>query len=201
MEPSMQAPPLSLPEVLDQAWALLERGARDRRGAAHTPTLATVDAQGRPEARVVVLRRCTPAARDLLIHTDVRSAKIEQLGARDACALLVYDAALKTQLRVAAHATCHRSDALADRQWAESRPMSRVCYGSPLAPGAVVDDPRAAVATLENRAEAEQRAHFAVLRLQVTRIEWLYLHAGGHRRASFEWHDDASTPRMDWLMP
>jgi pyridoxamine 5'-phosphate oxidase len=191
----------SLEAVLAQAWAVLDEGVRQRRGAAHTPTLATVDAQGCAAVRTVVLRACSPATRELLIHTDVRSAKFTELASRPDCALLVYDAALKVQLRIAARATRHADDSLADRQWATSRPMSRAVYGSPLAPGEPVDDPQTAAATLLDRSEAEQRRNFAVLRLEVLRLEWLHLKVSGHRRALFDWTSDATTPRMGWRVP
>lgn len=191
----------SLESVLGRAWQLLAEGVRSRRGAAHTPTLATVDAAGRAAVRTVVLRACTPQTRELLIHTDVRSAKFAELAAQPDCGLLVYDAALKVQLRIAARATRHADDALADRQWAASRPMSRAVYGSPLAPGAPVEDPQAAAATLENRTETEQRQNFAVLRLEVLRLEWLHLKAGGHRRAVFEWTAEGEPLQMSWVVP
>lgn len=191
----------SLERVLEQAWALLSEGVHSRRGAAHTPALATVDARGCATVRTVVLRACEPASRELLIHTDVRSEKFAELAQRPNCALLVYDASLKVQLRITARATRHADDALADRQWAASRPMSRAVYGSPLAPGAPVENPHVAAATLEGRSEAEQRRHFAVLRLQVLGLDWLHLKAGGHRRAVFAWDSDDAPPHMGWRVP
>lgn len=190
-----------LDAVLAQAWAQLMRGAQDRRGAAHTPTLASVDAHGLPQLRTVVLRHCDPAARELLIHTDRRSPKVAELRAQPRCALHVYDAAEKVQLRLHALASLHVDDALADRQWSHARPMSRATYGSPLAPGLPLDDPQTGTDALANRSEAEQRAHFMVLRLHVRQIDWLYLRAQGHRRARFAWSDASGALDAIWCVP
>ena len=40
---------------------------------------------------------------------------------------------------------------------------------------------------------------FAVLELQVIRLEWLYLHARGHRRAVFNY--DPGNTTQTWLVP
>ena len=65
----------SLDGSLVQAWALLTRGVADRRAPFHTPTIATVDAQGSPHVRTIVLRACDPASRLLRFHTDVRGER------------------------------------------------------------------------------------------------------------------------------
>jgi pyridoxine/pyridoxamine 5'-phosphate oxidase len=190
-----------LDTVLASSWALLRRGVEDRRHPARTPVLATVDASGGPEMRVVVLRHCCPDTRMLDVHTDQRSEKVGHLLAEPRCALLIHAQDLKVQLRIRARATVHIADPLADAQWATTHPASRLLYGSPWAPGVPVDDPAAAAATLHDRTDAERHGHFALLRLQVDRIEWLRLAAGGHRRACYEWPAGAGTPQATWRMP
>lgn len=170
---------------LDQAWSLLEHGASDRRAPAHTPTLASLSLDGSPSLRTVVLRACSRSDRRLLVHTDRRSRKIEELLAEPRCSVLVYDPPQKIQLRLGARATLHLDGALADLQWSRSQETSRQIYGVGLAPGQIVSEPATVVADLALRSEAEQRANFAVLALEVFEIEWLYLSAQGHRRARF----------------
>lgn len=188
-----------LPAVLERAWALLARGAVDRRCVAHTPTLATVDA-GQPSLRTVVLRGCEVSTRELLIHTDRRSPKIAQLRREPGCGLHVYDAAQNLQIRVRAVAQVHLDDALAAARWSASRPSSREVYGSPWSPGEPVDDPRAAVEHLRGRSEAEQRAHFAVLVLRVIEMDVLLLAASGHLRAFYHW-DASGQAAAGWRVP
>lgn len=61
-------------------------------------TLATVDAAGRPDARIVLLRGIGP--NELLWFTDRRSAKGEQLAGMPAAALVLYWQPLERQVRV-----------------------------------------------------------------------------------------------------
>ena len=60
-------------------------------------------------------------------------------------------------------------------------------YLSPQAPGDVLDN------TLGTRS---QRAHFALLEAHVLSIDWLELHAQGHRRARF-----SADATARWLQP
>ena len=59
-------------------------------------------------------------------------------------------------------------------------------YLSPLPPGTAVDRPLP---------ERGSRAHFGVVTARIDAIDWLELHADGHRRAAF----DAEGRR--WLVP
>jgi hypothetical protein len=89
----------------------------------------------------VVLRGFEAASRTLRMHTDARSGKAAEL-ARDArCALHLYDAGAKLQLRLSGHATLHAEDAVAEQGWANSRDFSRMCYAIEPAPGTPIVTP------------------------------------------------------------
>jgi hypothetical protein len=199
------APPDTLDAVLAGAFAMLARAVRDRRSAMHTPVLSSLDAAGFPDARMVVLRGFDPSARLFSVHTDRRSAKFAALGASPRVALLFYEPRARIQLRVQALATRHVDDAVAQAAWDRATPGSRRCYlgqapGSPLAaPGSGLP------AELETRAPtldetAPGAARFAVIRARMLRLDWLHLAAGGHRRACFDWPDNAP-PRATWRAP
>jgi hypothetical protein len=183
-----------LEATLAEAFRLLARGVADRRHPFHTPTLATLGADGAPRARTLVLRGFDAAARTLRLHTDARSAKHAELAAEPRCALHAYDAGAQIQLRLAGRASLHRDDTLADAAWAASRPFSRLCYAAPEAPGAVLAAPPPAPR------EGEGRANFAAITLRFEELDWLWLDAAGHRRARFSWSGDAP-PRAEWLAP
>jgi len=185
----------ALEDCLAEAFRRLARGVADRRSAFHTPTLATIGTDGGPEARTVVLRGFEAASRALRMHTDARSGKAAEL-ARDArCALHLYDAGAKLQLRLSGHATLHAEDAVAEHGWANSRDFSRMCYAIEPGPGTPISEPPPAP-----RDAAAGRAAFRVILLRFDRLEWLELAAGGHRRARFSWADEAA-PAMTWLVP
>lgn len=183
-----------LGETLAEAFRLLARGVADRRHPFHTPTLATIGADGAPRARTLVLRGFEAEARTLRLHTDTRSGKHAELEAEPRCALHAYDAGAQIQLRLTGRARLHRDDWLADAAWAASRPFSRLCYAAPDAPGSPVAAPPAAPR------EGDGRAHFAAIALVFDALDWLWLDATGHRRARFTWHDGAA-PRAEWLAP
>ncbi len=180
------------------AWALLEQGVADRRAAARTVTLATSTAAGTPAVRTLVLRGCDAQQRVLLLHTDRRSPKFIELLQAPRCSLLVYDREQKIQLRMEALTSLHTDDSLADAQWAATRPLSRRGYGIASAPGLPIAQPAAAGVALDDVPAIEQRAHFAVIRAQIVGLEWLYLSAGGHRRAQFRFSPNL---QARWLVP
>lgn len=192
--------------TLREAWRLLGRGAADRRSACHTPTLATVGSDGAPRLRTVVLRRADAAERTLRIHTDRRSAKVVEIAADPRVGVHVYDPDAKIQLRLAATAAVHADSRLADQAWAATTAMARRCYLADPAPGTPVGGPVSGLtggheAAVPRGPESEAgRGNFAVLRLTVQTLEWLYLAARGHRRARFSWGADG---RMiaTWLVP
>ncbi len=175
---------------LAHAWAMLGRGAADRRSGFHTPAVATVDGAGAPSQRVMVLRAADAGTRTLRLHTDQRSAKLQHIARQPRVSLLFYDAHAKLQLRVSAAATVHANTDVAAQAWAASRPQSRLCYEQAVAPGEPVVSPLPELAVDKRFAAADDGwANFAVLLVTVDAIEWLYLAIEGHRRARWEWRD------------
>ncbi|MGU3537656.1 pyridoxamine 5'-phosphate oxidase family protein [Methylobacterium sp. A54F] len=181
-------------------WEALARGARDRRSAFHVPTLATVDAAGRPRARTVVLRAVDAAAGTLRVHCDRRSDKAREIAGSGAFALQAYDPDATLQVRAEGRATLHTDDALADAAWDAAQAMSRVCYGAEPGPGTVLPAGGAYALPDAEAARTLGRPHFAVLLLRPERLEALYLARAGHRRAAWAREaDGAWTGR--WLAP
>jgi len=188
--------PDTLAGALDRAAGLLSAGARDRRGAAHAPTLATIGLDGRPRLRTVVLRALDMDARTLRFHADARGDKVAEMAADPRVALHVYDAGEKLQVRVEGRATLHRDGAVADEAWAGSRRISRVCYATQPAPGAVIAAGDAYRLPEEGEVEAG-RANFVAVTVRIGSIETLSLAFAGHRRALFRFDPDEAL----WLVP
>jgi len=186
-----------LDEVLAEAFRLLARGVADRRSAFHTPTVATIGADGAPSLRTMVLRGFDAATRTLRFHTDLRAAKIGEAAANPHAAVLIYDAAAQIQVRLSGHLETHRDDDTAVAGWTASRPHSRLCYGVTLAPGTEIPAPLAApdATTLDSG-----YANFGVLLFQFDGLEWLWLAAAGHRRARCRWRADGAASAT-WLAP
>jgi pyridoxine/pyridoxamine 5'-phosphate oxidase len=191
--------------TFDHAWTLWVRGGADRRSAFHTPVVATVDASGAPQARVMVLRQADREARSLRFHTDRRSGKVAELAVRPDISVLGYDAASKIQLRVRGTGMILQTGDAVEAAWEKTGLPSRKCYLAHAGPGSLSEVPTSGLPdgydardpTLAQSLAG--RAHFSILMVTVDSIEWVYLAASGHRRARFDW--TGADWRKTWLVP
>jgi pyridoxamine 5'-phosphate oxidase len=190
---------------LAQAWSLLQRGATDRRSPMHTLTLATCNADGGPDARLLVLREADPATARLRFHTDARSDKAARIGQSAPVSLLAYDPEAHIQLRLAGTASIDTGSPARLAAWGRTSLYGRRCYLGDIGPGGDSTVATSGLpADVEGIEPTEARAmpglaHFALLWVNVTRIEWLFLAHHGHRRARFE--ADGSSWVGRWLIP
>lgn len=191
---------------LNHAWQQLERACVDREHGFHTMQIATIatvatadDAGAWPQVRTVVLRDVDADAAVLRFHTDRRSPKVAELTKLPHIAVHAYDGPRKLQLRLRGHVTMHSDDALADQAWRSSRPSSRLCYRVPMAPGTEIAAPDEADYVAAKADGDPGREHFAAVCVHVRHIDWLYLAAGGHRRA--QWRRRGAGWRGEWLVP
>jgi pyridoxamine 5'-phosphate oxidase len=188
---------LSLAEVQ----RMIEQGAADRRSAAHSPVVATLDENGAPSQRVMILREIDWTARKLRFHTDARTDKVP---ARSEASVLFYDPGHKAQIRLGGLAVIKTAGNAVDEAWASSTPFARRCYMATAAPGNRTDIPTSGLpASIEGRQPEEAqlapaRANFALLLFEVQSIEWLYLANAGHRRARWKFQDSW---QGSWLIP
>ncbi len=189
MTREVQAWASDLTALYEQVWARLVRGVGDRHAPSRHPTLATVTKDGRPRARTVVLRGVDPKARTLEIHTDLRSAKVEELRATPFAALHVWDASAHLQTRIEAEMTI-RAGTEVSETWSRLTDMTRSSYGVMPPPGLPI------YGGLDYAKSADETA-FAVLNLRVSAIDALHLGAH-HRRARF---DRESDWQGQWLAP
>ena len=167
-------------------WAELALATREREHAWRVLGLATVEGD-RAAARSVVLREVAQDRRELLFYTDTRSPKVEQLRLHPLGTLLAWSATLGWQLRLEVRLAVADSGLEVSSRWARVKlSPSAQDYLAALPPGTPVD---------RYEPERGSRACFGVVTAQVTAIDWLELHADGHRRARF----DAQGGR--WLAP
>ena len=179
-------------------WNQLRAAAnKTKQEAAHewrTMTLATLDGD-RPAARTVVLRDVDATARELMFFSDSRSPKVAQLHAQPRATLLLWSERLGWQLRLQVNCTLHVDGLVATSRWARLK-LSPAAhdYLSPLAPGAPMEG---------WQIERGSREYFAVVVAKVLEIDWLELHAQGHRRARLCLSDGATGPAngSTWLAP
>jgi hypothetical protein len=193
-----------LAAALNSAWTLLVRGGADRRSPLHTPVVASIAADGRPDARVMVLRKASRINATLRFHTDVRSPKCASLDGKPV-SINAYHPGEAIQLRIAGTARVVTAGAEVDQIWAAATPFARRAYMVETAPGTVLPGPASGLpAAVEGRKPEEAelipaRAHFALVLVDVTEVDWLHLAADGHRRARLWRRDDGW--RGEWCVP
>jgi hypothetical protein len=172
----------TLASIEQAVWQELTRAARDKQHGWRTPVLATLSETScgpLADARTVVVRDTDPLQRTLLIYTDARSAKATQIQHQPLGTLVMWSIALGWQLRCRVRLTLAEDGLMVSSRWARIKlsPAAQD-YLSPLAPGTPLDDG-------PSPAGLAPRDSFAVITAQVDHIDWLELHADGHRRADF----------------
>ncbi|MEZ6122162.1 MAG: pyridoxamine 5'-phosphate oxidase family protein [Planctomycetaceae bacterium] len=152
--------------------------------------------------RILVLRKVLPATRQLLMHTDLRSAKVQAIRRNPQVTWLFYDHVQQVQLHIQARAVIHHDDAIADELWASETESSLRCYLAPRTPGSASVHPDCNLpehvrGRIPQRTEVQVgRANFAVIVSHVLQMEWLKLHPDGNRRAIIR---PCETSPSEWL--
>lgn len=186
----------SLDKVRADAQARLERAARDRRSPMHTPVIATGDA----DARVMVLRAFDPWT--LRFHTDARAPKVGVIEADPRVGVLFYDKAEKVQIRVQGQARIEHDSAVVQAAWEAGNNFARRCYLGD-GPGTVAQTASSGLPPQFEGTEPSDeelipaREHFAVLLVELTRLDWFHLAHDGHCRAQF----DLAQGTARWVTP
>ncbi|RZS54409.1 pyridoxamine 5'-phosphate oxidase family protein [Sphaerotilus mobilis] len=196
LEDAIAPRPTDLSLIEAMIWTELDRAVHHRAAAgrpAHPwrrAALANVGEDG-PEVRSIVLRDLQVDRRELVFYADARSPKVAQLRADPRGQILCWSEPLGWQLRLRCRVDVATDGLDVTARWAliRHRPAAHD-YLSPLAPGSPLE---ASAAPL---APERVRESFAVLTATVEAIDWLELHAQGHRRARF-----ARGELPQWLVP
>lgn len=179
--------PLAQADLQRHIWMQLQRAAFDKFHEWHTSVLATVDTQGAPQARTLVLRQVDLMAQQLVFFTDKRSAKLTQVQAQPLACLLFWSTRLKWQLRMQVKVSALTSGARVDAAWADlAQSPAAADYLSTTAPGSPLRSTDAPVVAAPQ---------LAVLVAEVLEMDWLELAKTGHRRARI------THQSFDWLAP
>ncbi len=184
----MSAPPhITETELVHRVWTELQRATVDRHHEWRTPVLATVDLQGVPQARTVVLRGADAGSGQLVFFTDSRSPKVAELQTQPAAALVFWSRRLQWQLRVGVRAAVHTDGPRVEAAWVRvSQSTAAGDYLSSQAPGSALQPVTAT---------ASKQHHFAIITAQVEELDWLALSREGHRRAR------VLGSEVQWLVP
>jgi pyridoxamine 5'-phosphate oxidase len=194
-----------LSAALAFADAALTAAAGNRTSPARLLTLATLGLDGTPQSRTAMLRAFQAEARELTIHTDVRTPKVEELRRTPTAQCVFWDRSRELQLRLSGTVSVHCDDDLARAAWDEVDLASRFSYLTDRAPGQVVTGPTSGREGIDGRLPTPEEAtagwdNFAVLVMRISEIDWVLLDNAGHRRARFTF-EGQGLARQSWLIP
>ena len=177
----------SLTLIQTELWQQLELAARQREHEWRTMALATVE-HGEAQVRSMLLREVDVAAHELVFFTDSRAPKVAQLRALPIAWAGLGLAAAGLAKAQGGPVDVDASGLQASSRWARLKltPAAQD-YLSPLPPGSPVAQ--------HYEPQRASREHFAVVTAKVLSLDWLELHADGHRRARF------GPGSAQWLQP
>ena len=181
-----------LHEALDRFDALFRRAASCDLNEPSAVTVATVDAHGRPSARVVLVKGYD--ASGFVFYTNTLSRKGRELAANPRVAMCLFWDPLMEQVRVEGHVT-PVSDAEADAYWAGRHPGSQIGawasdQSEPLEGREVLEARVASFAERFGAGPIPRPAHWSGYRVVPDRIEfWRSLPNRLHERTCYSLED------------
>jgi len=161
-------------DLLSATWKRLQRASDDPADSMRVMTLASVTPEGRPAARLMVIRGVDASRRTIWCHTRSPAAKIADFRACPFFALIAWDRAESVQLRITGAVRVHEADATASAHHEQSGllRMLAAIQGSQssrtqpdlLWPGSVEG--------LQHEMRRDAARHFAVLEMLAEQIHW-----------------------------
>ncbi|EJC82326.1 pyridoxamine-phosphate oxidase [Rhizobium leguminosarum bv. trifolii WSM2297] len=200
MEANHEAVPPNLAEIDASAWEELGTAAAGPQSGFRFLNLCSVDAEARPQARMVVLRRADGSSRLLEFHTDMRSPKWREFSENPHATVLGFCLQTQLQLRLQGTVERHASGSdLAKAAWDKLSTWTRMTYaGGP--PG---DEPDAIdeAALPKPVDEPKGKPHFGLLIFRARTLDWFQLRRQGNRRALLTYDETGAVAASRWINP
>ncbi|EJT02933.1 pyridoxamine 5'-phosphate oxidase family protein [Rhizobium sp. CCGE 510] len=202
METDHEAVPLNLADIDASTWRELETAASSPQSAFRFLNLCSVDAEQRPQARMVVLRRADGSSRVLEFHTDTRSPKWRELSANPRVTVLGFCAQTRLQFRLRGTVELHASGSdQANAAWDKLSTWTRTTYaGGPPGDDRAFDaiDEAAPSKAVD---EAKGKPHFGLLIFRARTLDWFELCRQDNRRALFTYDATGALAACRWVNP
>ena len=178
-----------LDDFLDFGWAQISRGKADKKSPARLPTFLTSSADGFPNARTLVLRRCDQKNNQIEFHTDTASSKMFALKENPRAGIHIWLPKVQLQIQMDVIVEVKVGD-ITIKNWRNVPTYSRVAYGTTPSPGSIIESPFAYDQTPDQK-------RFAVLICHIQSIQLLLLgikHIRAHYKKTTNW-------KGEWLSP
>ena len=195
----------NIDNIYETIWNLLDKGKKDINSAFHQAYLAT-HSDHYPSIRTIVLRNVNMKDKIISFHTDFRSKKINEILDNNNISILFYDHGEKIQIKCSGRGTVNNKNENSNQSWQKTRSFSKKCYIVDEAPGSISDMPTSGYKK-EHEIELPDEEilnsgyeNFTLVDMEISEMEWLYLHRHGHRRAKFIINNKDLVKKV-WLTP
>ncbi|WP_457790725.1 DUF1330 domain-containing protein [Pseudomonas sp. PL-6] len=191
---------LDLERTEAAAWAELKAAVARPESGFRYLSLCSVDAENKPQARMVVLRRVDSSSRVLEFHTDMRSPKWHELRANPNATVLGFCAQTRLQFRLQGLVELHDcASEGAQTAWHSLPIRTQMLYaGGP--PGdevacVAIDEP------LPSTPAGDGERNFGLLVFKVKALDWFQLRQQDSLRASFGYDEAGALVASRWMNP
>ncbi len=178
-----------LDDFLNFGWAQIYRGKADKKSPARHPTFVTSSADGFPNARTLVMRRCDQKNNQIEFHTDTASSKMFALKENPRAAIHIWLPKVQLQIQMDVIVEVKVGD-ITIKNWRNVPTYSRIAYGTIPNSGSVIEGPF-------DYDHAPDQKRFAVLLCDIQSIQLLLLgvkHIRAHYKKTTNWQGE-------WLSP
>jgi len=168
----------SLKDIWETIEIELKKGPKAKRHPFRFAVLST-SVGSKVNSRWVVYRKYTEE-NTLLIYTDARSGKVDELNKNPKCSLLFYNERHKFQLRINAKVRIHQSDEITAKYWPGVNGSNSKDFITKKAPG----QPIQSVEEGHERNKALDSRYFCIIEMVAEGFDALQLNEHQHIRAS-----------------
>jgi pyridoxamine 5'-phosphate oxidase len=182
------------------AWQCMQQGANSYKHAMHQFTISTA-INNIPEARTVILRKAIVANKLLQFNTDIRSPKVAILNTNNKAQALFYNHADRVQIRLTCAATINYNNEVTEQAWEIARLASKLNYSNSSPSGTLLNEPEQIDINNPNPSKellAKCKQNFAVIQLQVSKLDMVLLHYTYNKRMIVE-YTGAEIKCMNWV--
>ena len=163
--------------IISDLFKDLERATVDRKSPLRICYLATTEVDHVPAQRTVVLRKVL-SQKQLLIYTDYRSPKLQEIKQQNQVSLLFYHPKKQLQIRFQAKATIHHQDTMCLVEWKKLSDHSKKDYQTDLPPGSDILNPDEEL----SRNPAFDSNFFSIISIEPFKIDVLQISSVEHKR-------------------
>tara|TARA_B110000003_G_scaffold243365_1_gene251759 strand:- start:388 stop:975 length:588 start_codon:yes stop_codon:yes gene_type:complete len=190
-----------LKNIHSQVWEDFKDGVKNTKSSFHFPVISTIDKDGFPSSRTVVLRKIDKKNKIISFNTDIRSNKWNEIINNNKVSVSIYDTSKKTQIRILGKAIVNYKNKIWESAWNSTPRMSRECYSTPYSPSTVISKPEDIdlnLKKIKTEDYEKYKINFGRIDIHIYSLDWLYLVHSGHRRAKFIYDKEVS---MVWIAP